>query len=314
MNPSVGVFGKIPAAGDFVALNASAPVGLSFQRWLLEEYDLLAAKHRSLPQWPIRFLFREGQTSPVILGVIGPSRDTVGRNFPLALWTYVDLPLAAQHFPYLPAAYGSFLDGAARLLVQASTLDPSSLFHHLCGFPLPGPQEMAEARDWTYEALNATPGLTILEALFGPVQFGMHFHGLHMFRTACQRVRDHDPGPAAVFLECPCADDLQLAFWLVLARNQLRWAAVAPTMFWNDPSSPDHRLILGLGAPTQGSLQFVADPTVRAERLWPMRTTSQASITAGREAMSPAELRSFEPPAPTASSLLAALAVTELLE
>lgn len=311
MNASVGAFGKLPAAGDFVALGASAPIGQAFQRWLMEENDLLAARQKVLPGPPVRFLYRESQATAALLGVLGPSRDTVGRSFPLALWTSVDLPTAALHYPYLPAAYASFLDGAAHLVQAAAGLDPSTLSQRLSALPRPATHDLEGARNWTYEALNATPGQTILEALFGPLHYGIYFHGLHMFRSACQRVRGQDPGAATVFVECPCADDLQLAFWLVLARNQLRWVETPPSLFWNDPGNPDHRLILGLGAPTSGSLQFVADPTVRAERLWPTRTASLACITAGREAMSPAELRSFDPPAPTASSLLAALAVTD---
>lgn len=311
MNHAVGLFGKIPAAGDFVAQGAGTPVAQAFQRWLLQENDALAARQKALPPAPIRFLFRDVHPTAAILGVLAPSRDTVGRSFPLALWTTVELSVAAPQFPYLPAAYALFLDGAATLLQQSHGLDVATLMQRLATLPHPSSDDLTEARAWTYEALDATPGRTILEALFGPLQHGIHFHGFHMFRTACQRVRDHDPGMATAFVECPCADDLQLAFWLVLARNQLRWMHAPPTLFWNDSANPDHRLILALGAPSPGSLQFVADPTARAERLWPTRTTSQASIAAGRDALSPAELRSFDPPAPTASSLLAALAVTD---
>lgn len=311
MNHPVGLFGKIPAAGDFVALGAATPVGQAFQRWLLQENDALAARHKSLPATPIRFLYRDIHPTAAILGVMAPSRDTVGRSFPLAFWTTIELSVAAPQFPYLPAAYAPFLDAAAALLQQAAGLDGATLVQRLSILPHPGQAELAEARTWTYEALDATPGRTLLEALFGPLQHGIHFHGFNMFRTACQRVRDQDPGMATAFVECPCADDLQLAFWLVLARNQLRWMHAPPTLFWNDSVNPDHRLILALGAPSPGSLQFIADPSARAERLWPTRTTSPASIAAGRDALSPAELRSFDPPAPTASSLLAALAVTD---
>jgi len=312
MNGQVAVFGKMPTAGDFVAAGASFPVAQAFQRWLMEENDLMTARGKVLPQAPVRFLYRDPSASGAILGVLSPSRDTVGRSFPLALMTYVNPSTAVQQFPSLPAAYSPFIDGAAALLQRAYQFHPAAFYQHTQTLPRPDAHELSEAYNWTYQALGATHGQTILEALFGPIQHGVHFHGIHMFRTACQRVRGNDPGNATIFLECPCADDLQLAFWLVFAQSQLGWTRAPPAIFWNAPQNPDHRMILALGAPTPGTLQFAADRTSQAERLWPTLSNSPASIMAGRQALSEAELRSFEPPAPTASALLAALAVTDV--
>jgi type VI secretion system protein ImpM len=165
-----------------------------------------------------------------------------------------------------------------------------------------------QARVWTGEALEATAGQTILEALFGPLEGGVQFHGINMFRTACAQVHGRDPGSATIVLECPASDDVQRAFWLWFAHELLGWQQAPPCLFWTDVDSPDSRLLIALGSPgVPGILHFLADPTVEAQRLWPMRTERAQSIEAGRRALGPEQLHVLEPPAATAAALLRGL-------
>lgn len=87
-----GLFGKLPAHGDFVARGDPALVGW-FEGWLTQGLGRLAGKHESLdallaraPVW--RFAVRrEGEA---VAGALIPSRDGVGRLFPLLLFTTCD--------------------------------------------------------------------------------------------------------------------------------------------------------------------------------------------------------------------------------
>ena len=307
MNASnIGAFGKVPAAGDFVSLGAGSGVSQALQSWLQQENDHLASKRQAVPAAPIRFVFRD-PNGGALVGALGPSRDQVGRTFPLAIYTHVDAHTAMPRFSALPTAFDAFLDGACQTITDAAQMPLQTLAARISGLHLPGAAELRDAALWTHEALGATPGNVLLEHLFGPVAQGVHYHGLNMMRTACQQCHGRDPGKASIIVECHAGDDVQIAFWLCLAEGLLGWSAAPPAFFWTDVSSQDSRLLLCLGAPPMGLLHYLADPSVSADRLWPTRTTAAAAIEAGRNALGSAQRQALEPPAPTAAGLLAAL-------
>lgn len=303
---TIGVFGKIPAAADFVAIDAAGPTGAALQEWLQRENDQLMGKRLAFPPTPIRFVYRDPQAMGTMVGVLAPSRDQVGRTFPLSIVARLERGVAIR-FPALPAAYAQFLDGAVAVLAEAATLTPATLAERARALPLPGPAELDEAEQWSWQALEATPGPVILEALFGPLEGGVQYHGIHMFRTGCAHVGPRDPGTAAIILECPARDDVQVDFWLTLAQRLLRWTEAPPSLLWTDTASPDSRLLIALGSPPPGVIHYLADPAVVADRLWPMRRSTPASIDAGRRALTPAQRLVLEPPAPTAAALVDAL-------
>ena len=303
----IGAFGKLPSTGDFVAHNAALPVTRAFVEWLEREVDGLAARGGQQPDATVRFLYRDPTGSGACLGALLRSRDAVGRKFPFSIFTYIDPRLASQAFPALPAAYAPFIDGAVALLHNLEQQPPHAVIERALSLPLPTAAELEDARAWTVEALEHTAGRTLLEALFGPVENGVCFHGFNMFLTACGQVQAADPGSASIILECPASDDVQLTFWLRLCQARLRWEHAPPGLFWSGSDSSDSRLLITLGAPTSGLLGFLAEPGAVAERLWPMRTTSASSIAAGRQALSPSQIAVLDPPAPTAAAVLAAL-------
>ncbi|MBK8240562.1 MAG: type VI secretion system-associated protein TagF [Deltaproteobacteria bacterium] len=310
VNPRMGVFGKLPSAGDFVSHNAAQASARALQEWMVTEVEHLAAKRKHLPAAPVKFLVRDPAGTSACIGAFAPGRDRVGREFPLASFVYVDLPVATVRFPSLPVAYASFLETAARMVASAAelTLDLPGVLIRGDTLVLPGPQELEDARTWTHQALDATPGQTILDALFGPAADGVAFHGVHMFMSACAHVHGMDPGRASIVLDCPCTDDVQLIFWLRLADTLLQWRRAPPSLFWIGPDGPNSRLLICLGAPAPGVLHFLSDPSVAAEKLWPMRTTHASAIEAGRRGLSPNVTRALTLPPPAASGLLNMLA------
>ncbi|MCH9687460.1 MAG: type VI secretion system-associated protein TagF [Deltaproteobacteria bacterium] len=307
MNPRIALFGKLPAAGDFVAFNEAYPVARQLDKWLQAGVDHVVRRGKELPQSPVRFLYRDPACSGACIGVFVPSHDRVGRKFPLAAFAYIDMPVAVHRFPYLPAAYAPFLDGAAAVLSQAAQAEPNAIMQHLSTLVLPAPQELEEARVWGYQALDATSGRALVEALFGPAAKGVAFHGFNMFLSACAQVHGGAPAIANTVLECSASDDVQLVFWLRLAYELLAWQRAPPSLFWSGGDSRDNRLMLTLGSPDAAVLHYLADPHLRSERLWPTLTDNSQSIEHGRTCLGPTVVKALEPPAPTASHIIAAL-------
>lgn len=309
VNPRVGVFGKLLTAGDFVAHNASLPVGRALQDWLVAEVEQLAAKRKHLPMVPVKFLIRDPHGSGVCIGAFAPSRDRVGREFPLCAFSYVDVPVATHRYPSLPVAYETFLEAAAKVVAEApaAMLDLPGVLARVDAIAQPGPTQLEEARVWTHQALDATGGQTILEALFGPLVAGGAMFGMHMFTTACAQVRGGDPGKAAIVLDCPCTDDVQLVFWLRLAYELLAWQRAPPSLMWTGPGGPSSRLLVALGSPAAGMLHYLADATVAAEKLWPIRPGATASIDGARRGLAAGIVRALTVPPATAAGVLGAI-------
>jgi type VI secretion system ImpM family protein len=309
MNPRVGVFGKITVAGDFVAHNAGSAVARALQEWLVAEVEQLAGKRKHLPAVPVKFLFRDSSGTGACIGAFAPSRDRVGREFPLCAFSYVDVPVATHRYPSLPVAYEAFLESAAQVVAEApaAMMDMNAVLARIDAIPMPGPTQLEDARTWTHQALEATGGQTILEALFGPLAQGGAMHGVHMFTTACAQVRGGDPGRAAIIADCPCTDDVQLVFWLRMAQELLAWQRAPPSLFWSGPGGPTSRLLVCLGAPPAGVLHYLADPTVAAEKLWPIRPSGGAVMDPMQMGLSAGRMRTLSQPPATAAGVLAGI-------
>lgn len=86
--PPTGYFGKVPSHGDFVTSGLSRPFQLALDRWIDKGMQML----RNSEDWEQRFhamrTWRFVVKAPIwgdaiVVGILTPSRDRVGRSFPL---------------------------------------------------------------------------------------------------------------------------------------------------------------------------------------------------------------------------------------
>ncbi|MCE6959793.1 type VI secretion system-associated protein TagF [Cereibacter sphaeroides] len=120
----VGFFGKLPAAGDFVARGLPAPFCRAWDAWVTRH--LAQRLGNGAPQGGLRFRLSSG--GRMAAGVILPSKDRVGRRFPLTL------ALVGERMPSAPG-----LDPwcAAAAALVTSALAPDDLARALEDLPLP---------------------------------------------------------------------------------------------------------------------------------------------------------------------------------
>jgi hypothetical protein len=188
--------------------------------------------------------------------------------------------------------------------MEARSLSRSELAGRLPTLVPPQAQELEYARRRGEQALRDMPGSMLLERLFGDPAHGQQYFGLGMFQTATRRVRGSDPGEAPMTLECPISSDVELLFWLELARKMLRWEATPPSFFW---SLAPPRLLVALGAPEAAVLRFWADPQLRSDRLWPTRTQNPQAISNLRRSLTALQCRVLAAPGNSAAAVLDAL-------
>jgi type VI secretion system protein ImpM len=144
--PLTGLFGKVPAHGDFVRRGLPTSFVGPWDTWLQDGMatarealgDRWASRWDSAPPW--RFALPAGACGPdAVAGVMLPSEDMVGRRFPITL--AVLLPPGA---PVPGAAWFTALEAAA-LAGRAGQADADAL---AAAIPLPGqepPEPMVPA-------------------------------------------------------------------------------------------------------------------------------------------------------------------------
>jgi type VI secretion system protein ImpM len=93
-NPNFAWFGKLPSAGDFVSRRMPYPLQQYWDQWCANGVEVLKERNPvsgwalwgAMPKWA--FLIPAQQGIPIgQLGVIAPSCDRVGRNFPFLVTT-----------------------------------------------------------------------------------------------------------------------------------------------------------------------------------------------------------------------------------
>ncbi len=283
--PELGLFGKIPAKGDFVRHNIVDDAARSFEQWVQESNDALRGAGGELPTEPIRVVFTPPGSAHTVLAVMVPSQDQVGRKFPIVIFALAPSATSAQSYSTLPLAWASLFDGAVALGRRAATLELDQLKSGLALLSTPGPSEVLAAQALCDKTLQHPLVSEVHQRLFAGVD-GMHYYAYQTFLTACQDAAKTDPGKAATVLDCPIHVDVDLFVWLELARRVFGFPPAHPSYFWSEDPSP--RLLFSLGPAPLLVLQFLANPALEHQRLWPLTTARTQAVDSARSSLAPA--------------------------
>ncbi len=282
--PELGLFGKIPAKGDFVRHNIVDDAARSFEQWVQESNDALRGAGGEMPSQPVRVVYTPPGSASTVVAVLVPSQDQVGRKFPIVFFALTPSASIGQTFSILPVAWSTWLEAAVALGQRAATLDLDQLKAGLAALPVPGPADMMQAQQIGERTL-AHPLLPELHARIFGGSDAMHYYAYQTFLTACQDAAKGDPGKASTVLDCPIQVDVDLFVWLELARRVFGFPPAHPSYFWIEDPAP--RLLFSLGPAPLAMLQFLANPALEHQRLWPLTTGRAQAVEAARNALGP---------------------------
>ena len=260
------LFGKIPARADFVRERCSDRAAQRFDQWLVKAIETLHGARMGLPPVMVRFAFYAEEERTLLVGVLSPSKDQVGRDFPISVFCSVPLGAGGEHLAGLPLAAGEFLSAAEDLIREIPALSAEETIARLDHLPAPNAQSLALGGERVGEALRSSDARELAGRTLGDPDGAAPAYGYYTFVTAA---RNAGAGGATV-LDCPIQIDVDLFAWLALAERLLRGRGT-PSFFWTE--EPTARLLLALGPCSTQLLQFMADPTASSARLWPLVTT-----------------------------------------
>jgi type VI secretion system protein ImpM len=301
---SVALLGKAPCQGDFIRWNATDPISVQFHKWLEEGHEAVRRVNLTMPAEPICFVFTVAGARQGLLGMMAPSTDKVGRNFPLAVYVPVDNGPLAGNAPTLPGSHQAFFDAARQLLADAVTLPADTLGRRVDALSAHASGDSAAAETYRRRTLAAPASALVRQFTGDGAAPGAQYYAFRTFMTACTAEKGKEPSKPGVTLDCPFPQELGPYPWLEMARRLLNWRTTPPSLFWHGGANP--RLLLSLGPPSSSLLLHLAKPDHSSMKLWPLRTKAANAIETAKNALSSTQRRAIEDESATAESLVLA--------
>ena len=234
-----GYFGKLPKIADFVKYNASGDEILLIDNWIQDGIRLAKLKYKN--NWknyynntsPIYFIFPFTGTDRITIGIICPSNDKSGRNFPFLIFGNMKqdlikdlqvhlLPLNFKgYFESITEMYNNnfFAEDLSELKIQTNNLSGSTI--------------SAKSTENIYDNYLSD---TSVEKLFKKPLFNSVNNNVHtvddLFKN---RIRLLEHSPAVKFNFDFQADNklLDTCFYIQLLLKIFERSNFFPAVFWN---------------------------------------------------------------------------------
>jgi type VI secretion system ImpM family protein len=265
------LFGKVPSRGDFQRLG-QADAALGFvESWLTAAVE--QSRGQLAPE-AVRFLVAQGED--VLLGCWVPSRDEIGRQFPLACFERVPRDVAELGWSLLLGLHDSFLGELEALLrracAESGALALEGVVTELGGLARPHPSELVRAASDAQARLASESVSTFEQRVFG-ADDSMPY-ALLTLREAARRAAA-DPT-----LDLPAASAFDLFVWLELAGCFAGGAPRFPSLTW---CAQQTRALVAASAPSLLTMAFLADRRHASSSRWPVWTDRPAGAQALQE-------------------------------
>jgi type VI secretion system ImpM family protein len=263
----LAVMGKLPTRGDFLRVNVVEPDVRALDRWMEEAQGHLAVASLAFP--PSMKVLWPGEQGWVLAAFV-PSRDSVGRSYPLGAATQMTSPTSP---PILAVAADAVLSGFVDWLSAAERVGEGPLLDGL-GRVASTPLDLFGAQRLCHQVATTEPVADVEGRLFDTPD-GRDY----AYRTLCIAV-DAIASGQRLALDCPLAIDVDQFFWLSLVGEL---APGAPTVMWVEEPTP--RMLIGFGSLPPTALRALAGRPEDPAWHWPLTTPRDAARRAASAAM-----------------------------
>jgi type VI secretion system protein ImpM len=258
--PSVLGFGKVPAAAEYVRCGPKTEAASDFEDWLVGAIEWAAgsraqrwkAEHDNAPVQS--FLYRTGVENQLIAGVARPSRDSVGRRFPLVIAVHMAARPFAGSVHLVPMLLSGFFQRATGLLMVASRAKSAAEFEDTVRkLDVPDFGRLEDLASQYHAWTRDTPAWEWLEGLFELTPVDAAEHALHVVMDAAAPFRGKEAPRTSLSVRLPLprpAEPASCSFWLDIVRLASGWKQTVPGFF----AAEGRSVLVQLGEPAHGSV------------------------------------------------------------
>jgi type VI secretion system protein ImpM len=152
--PHVQVLGKIPSYPEFIHRHTPFEPVQSFDAWVEGGVSLAGMRHGPAfaPAFdagaPYAFIWRApraARVDDVLCGVLIPSRDSVGRHFPLSVVMTTPPSVIVAAPPMMPLAFAEFIAAAYYAATESFDRMPDDLTRRIHAVAMPGAEHVLRA-------------------------------------------------------------------------------------------------------------------------------------------------------------------------
>lgn len=265
-------FGKVPALGDFVRTSSPSEEVLAFEGWLAramergEERGGNAFKEAFLNGPALGFVWSgplEKNKRGLLGGVLQPSRDAVGRRFPIVIAAPLPLsPFEKQPHAAALTMHDFFADAAAAASRAANASSAADFSAQVASVHAPRRADGSAYDAW----IGQTRAADVWRQLFGDDAERGSKWALYMIVEAMRPYRGQELPPLALGMRVPLGPDRRhtSALWIDLVRSAAGWKTTVPSAFFPMAGAPSALIALG-GEPPATVLEDIYTPDADSE-------------------------------------------------
>jgi type VI secretion system protein ImpM len=257
----VGGFGKLPALGDFVRTPSASAEMMAFERWLTHAMETgearvgAAWKSAFAAGAPHAFVWSgtlEKKARGLLVGVVVPSTDSVGRSFPVVICAPVPLAAFGANTHLAPLVLHEFFQHAAAAAGRAARTRSQAEFHAQVSSVSPPSLDGVGAALARYGAwAKSRVASELWASVFGDDAERATRSALYLVVESTAAYRGQETPPLSLGLRVPLGTDTpsSAALWLDVVRSAAGWKTTLPTLFISLSAAPRALIQLGAEAP-----------------------------------------------------------------
>jgi type VI secretion system protein ImpM len=268
-----GYYGKLPFSREFLRWNGAGVEMRELDPWLQEGmvfaksrlgHELKKAVEKAEP-W--NFLFAPVRSSRLTLGIILPSLDQVGREYPFLAFMLIDQQTMPFRLALLPLAFKGFLCRTRDLVRRLQlTQDWNAFKQAFESSNWTAPMEASQVQACYDAALNSVTVAEWCTGIWGDATIWSAVESMCSSLVKKVGLRAGEQSPQSPVVRFPLVkgekdETYDVPFWMDLAAGVRTDLGDPRVMFWTRGSAAvDPCMLAGYGTPSPKMVQFILTP------------------------------------------------------
>lgn len=271
--PQIGCFGKLPATGDFIRLNAGSDELAAFDRWLGSSIDFarrdMGSGFDAAYQSAVgMFIFRgesKGDEGPTrgLVGAWAASGDNAGRVYPMVVFGSYDYGQLVGAGPSVPIALWPLLSSAYERCTNGRGLPVDKFVESVSRIATPSVEEPESASASYKEWLAKQTMKALWDTGFGTDM--SRYWVIQNILASVEPFRGQELPKTGLSIRLPigAGDAYAAAVWMDITLRLAKLSRTVLNAFW----VPRQTVLIHIGPPHVASFREIISPTGQADHV-----------------------------------------------